>query len=206
MINVLSIDWDYYVDTSNEIRERCFPKILNDIISEEKRIEMWRESYKKYNIKNIGILEEKFQKTIQLIEDIEKDSPKACKITNDSHRFVYDVIEKEIEEFHDENIKVYNIDHHHDMYQYRTSFDKVNCSNWAEILQEELGSKFDYNWIKRDDSEEYSLAGKVNCKECFLDDITEKKFDVIYLCRSGAWSPPHLDNKYNELKKCLLKK
>lgn len=205
MINVLSIDWDYYVDTSNEVREKCFPKILDDIISEEERLQMWKEYYEKYNIKDIGILDDKFEKTMKLIETIEANSPQAYKIINDSHRFVYNIIEKEIEEHRDENIKVYNIDHHHDMYQYRTSSDKVNCSNWAEILKEELGEKFDYNWIKREDSEEYSLAGRVQCKECSLEDITEKKFDVIYLCRSGAWSPPHLDNKYNQLKECILK-
>lgn len=205
MIQILSIDWDYYIDITNEKRNSWFPYIPDDLLTEEDRENLWAPCYDKFGISGVGILEEDFEKTKHLIRSCKKNS-RLIKTVNDSHRYLYDLVYKILNDninVH-ETILIYNIDHHHDMYSYRIPNEKVNCSNWAGVLREELGDILEYRWIKRDDSEEYSLAGKVECAYGTFNDIKSISFDSIYLCKSGAWSPPHLDCRYKELVDVLL--
>ena len=36
-----------------------------------------------------------------------------------------------------------------------------------------------------------------------LDQIKNKHIDAIFLCRSDAWTSPHLDNYFDELLECF---
>ncbi len=200
MINLLSIDWDYFIDTSNETRNTCFPDTPDDILTEDMRKEIWEPFYETYDIKDIGILDNKFENLKELIRYIKSYNKNTVKYVNDSHRYMYELVYKFLEVRKSKLVRVFNIDHHHDMYQYRKPNEKINCGNWAEMLQEELGENFDYNWIKREDSEEYNFWGKIDYNESSLEELYKIDFDGIYLCRSGAWSPPHLDDAFLELK------
>jgi hypothetical protein len=204
MINVLSIDWDYYINASNDIRNEWFPNIPEDILTEEERTELWEPYYKKYNIKTIDLLRDELDKTKNIIRNNINNNKNIIKMVNESHRYIYCIINQILSESREKSITVFNIDHHHDMYQYHKYDEKVNCSNWVTILKEELENNFEYYWIKREDSEEYSLAGKIECNICTIDDISDKVFDIIFLCKSGAWSPPHLDSQYKELTDFML--
>jgi hypothetical protein len=203
MINLLSIDWDYFINTSNETRNTCFPNIPDDILTEEQRKEIWEPLYEEYDIENIGILEDEFDQLKDILQRILYNNKNIIKYVNDSHRYMYDLVYQSLKAAKTRFVRVFNIDFHHDMYQYRKPNEKVNCGNWAEILQEELSEKFDYNWIKREDSEEFSLLGQVEYNESSLEDLPKVNFDGIYLCKSGAWSPPHLDDAFIELKNCI---
>lgn len=202
LIHVLSIDWDYYINVNKEKRKVWFPDIPEDLLTEEDRELLWKPYYEQFDLSRIGIMEDDFENTKKVIKNC-KLNHNLIKRVKDSHRYIYDVIYEVMHHYSVNEVTVYNIDYHHDMYQYRIPNERVNCSNWAAILQEELGNSLDYYWIKRDDSEEYSLAGKVDCKLSNIADINSINFDVLYLCKSGAWSPPHLDTCYQELVSCL---
>lgn len=39
-----------------------------------------------------------------------------------------------------------------------------------------------------------------------LESIKDCKFDIIFLCRSDNWLPPHLDNEFQELVDFIVRK
>ena len=39
-----------------------------------------------------------------------------------------------------------------------------------------------------------------------LESIKDRKFDIVFLCRSDNWLPPHLDNEFQELVDFIVRK
>ena len=39
-----------------------------------------------------------------------------------------------------------------------------------------------------------------------LESIKDRKFDIVFLCRSDNWLPPHLDDEFQELVDFIAKK
>ena len=107
------------------------------------------------------------------------------------------------------NFKLYNIDHHHDIfYPGWHDKEKLDEGNWVYHLK----GCTEYTWIRNTDSEnmpQHSLEFVVN--EMFLDDNTIKKlpqFDSVIFCESPHWTGGKgistIDKLINELmKKCL---
>ena len=98
-----------------------------------------------------------------------------------------------------EDLYIVNIDHHHDAFGIG---DELNCGNWVnKVVEKYPNTKVE--WIGNPDSV------KVECDavtSISLDSIKEADFDIVYLCRSGIWSPPHLDKQFGALARFISKR
>lgn len=199
---VLSIDWDYFVDTSIDFKTSNFPDGGNENLPESILDAIWVTRYGQCD-KMQGIKEDtkELVKLRMLLKRVA--NPYTRVIISDSHKDIYEPLEELRQSKFP--MKTYNIDFHHDIYNFGD--EEVNCGNWLrKFIDAEGASDLDkFMWIRRKDSE---LSG-----EEFIDDnsvvgIPEDlpdTFHLIFLCRSGVWSPPHLDDRFLSLYRFLNK-
>lgn len=187
-MRILSIDFDYFIDATMETREMCFPD-GHDNLSPAMTKFLWDRRYDFHdNLKDIGVIED-YDKMCELLKNTE------CRrvLIADSH--------KEIEKFFseirpDEDLELINIDFHHDMYV--TGGDTLDCGNWLRFLVD-LKQDAKITWVRREDSDVESLSGTFPYYH--TTDITEVQgeFDLIFICFSSPWTPPHLYDKFLEM-------
>ena len=197
MKRVLSIDWDYFINCSARDRLFLFPDAGNEYISEQLQLFIWDSHYKSYpQIRKIGVT-----KDFDLMKEVCLSYRGISPLVAVSHRHIYDYIESNTRE--NEVIEVYNVDFHHDMYHYRSEGGDVNCGNWVNCLQK-IRPNMKYHWIKRSDSDLNNIEGEVKCIYSPIEVLRRVKFDMLFLCRSDCWSPPHLDKKFLDLVDAIL--
>lgn len=205
MKTFLSIDWDYFIDATAYERAMMFPDggnenlpdFLLDLIwisryegsirAAEHRMEMRR-------ITDIGVLE----KELQLLTDyLEERGLRA--VVAESHREAHDLFLSHLSA--KEKFNLVNIDFHHDLYKNRAGI--VDCGNWiSELLSAKRINEL--TWVARSDSGELPKLHDKNKYITVTDDLgavlsAMDEPDCVFICRSGVWSPPHLDERLNEL-------
>lgn len=197
-IKILSIDFDYFIDTDIDTRNNKFPNGLDEA-PKELINQMWNESYAQFpEINDIGVT-----KGYYFICNYLKENTFTKILIADSHKEIkrlIDLVPKHTP------LEVYNIDFHHDMYHYFSSGEEVNCGNWArKLILEDRFFNGDYVWIKRKDSDIMTLGGEVPCrKKTYLKNALRGiKFDYVFLCKSPEWTPPHLDIYYQDMINCI---
>lgn len=193
MLNVLSVDWDYFIEADAVYRGLCFPDIPSEKYPESIQNFIWTSRYAEHpELADIGI------------------NPLACRLAKqvssvpyicvcDSHKWAYPLIMRTLRERGGNRVNLLNIDFHHDC---REDIRELDCGNWLSILMG--GYKGNYRWLGRKDS--YRL-GKPKQLE-FLSEyascrIADTPWDVLFICRSDMWSPPHLDNEFTKAFKPL---
>lgn len=188
-MKVLSIDWDYFIDASANERATLFPDGGNEEIPPFLRNIIWATHYND-KLRSIGIKENDYNVMKELIaNNFEKI------MIADSHKHIYEFITDDLE---DDEIDVYNIDFHHDLYGINNiRRQDVDCGNWMVKLFDEFDCN--YFWINQEDSDK-KLENENFCdlKEMKIEDLKKESFDVLYICRSSVWSPPHLDKYFIE--------
>lgn len=191
-MRILSIDFDYFIDTSIEVREMYFPD-GNDSFSPLLNKYIWGRCYDFYrDLEKIGVIAD-YDKMCDFLKNL-----KAKRVLiADSHR----EIEKFFSEIKaDEELELINVDFHHDMFV--TGGDNLDCGNWLRFLVD-LKPDADIMWVRREDSDIESLSGTFPYYH--TTDITEIRgeFDLIFLCFSSPWSPPHLYDKFLDMVSCV---
>lgn len=186
-MNVLSIDFDYFIDISAEIRNTCFP-YAEDTSDEEEVNRRWEQSYRDYPaLREIGLINDygRIQDGLRLI--MEEHAPEV--LIRESHRELYDAIRERGNRLG----RLVNVDFHHDWYCMYGG-GEITCANWLRKLEEVFPPIQDMVWVKRADSETECLAGRFPYR--MTEDIravTEKAdYHLVYLCYSPEWTPPHL--------------
>lgn len=193
MIGILSIDFDYFIDASSEERDMLFPQGADEIPPEQ-LMSSWNEMYIKYpEMKKLGVIRDFYimKDFLSSLHISKKNFVKA-----DSHKYIKRMIYTIPVSL---QLRIVNIDFHHDYYHYYTGNDSCNCGNWLRKLVEERPNTM-VKWIRRTDSQTVCLDGEIPFEH--TDDIKsifKEKFDYVFMCRSPEWSPPHLTDKYNEL-------
>lgn len=193
MTAILSIDFDYFIDASSQERDLYFPagsdEIAGDMLSY-----IWNEKYRKYpELKKLGVIKEYYFLKNYLAS---LNMPRDHFIRADSHKYIIKLIEQIPEKA---GLTIVNIDFHHDYYHYYKGKEKLNCGNWLRRLIEERPDT-KVKWIRRKDSQIYSLEGEFPFKHNDdIKSISNENYDYVFLCRSPEWSPPHLKNKFEEL-------
>ena len=190
-MKVLSIDFDYFIDTDLYTRNHKFPN-GEDNMPKDKLIEEWNTSYENFpELRGIDVIPSFYP----LVELVKKS--KGVKYVSESHgdiKEIFPLIKSE------EDLFLTHVDFHHDAYI--TGGNDIDCANWLRVLMEErekcLG-KTEVLWCKRNDSEVQSLLGDFPYP--MTDDLPlDKDYDVIFICFSPEWTPPHLYNKFELLK------
>ena len=116
----------------------------------------------------------------------------------ESHKEIYPHLEAILENDPNDTLEIVNVDFHHDMYHY--GGDTLNCGNWARLITEKYPERVKYVWVGREDSETELITGDiVEMSPLTLKEVLEGDFDYLFVCRSDAWSPPHLDEHFKEL-------
>ena len=199
-MKILSIDFDYFQDVTREQLDLFpdgidHPTALSEII--------WASHYanSEKQLNAIGIMENELELLEQLLLEQLCDVP--VMITN-SHKHIYDFICE-----HDNNtpMELVNADMHHDIVNHNPDLD---CGNWITHLsnrQKENQNGLLFSWLANPVSLDMfgldDLFGKNGRAEELLKasfaELEGQSFDLIYLCRSDTWTPPHLDKYFIEL-------
>lgn len=199
MVGILSIDFDYFIDASSEERDIYFPE-GSDEIPKDKLKAIWKERYLKYpRLRQIGVIRDYYLlKNFFLVVNIKRDNFYIA----DSHKYIKKLIDKIPWNL---QLTIVNIDFHHDYYHYFRGKDNYNCGNWLRrVLEERPDTKV--KWIRRDDSQIYSLEGEFPFEHTTdIRSIFHESFDYIFICRSPEWSPPHLTSKFEDLARSIYK-
>lgn len=198
-LKVLSIDWDYFMDVTNNERSYMFPDGGNEALPGDVQDIIWATHYSNpnYNLESIQVDKVAMEKIRLVLENqkmIKAHNNTSAMMVTDSHKHIYDFIVDSMEDSY-QPIEVYNVDFHHDIYPYGEP-GEVNCGNWLRILSENFNVSS--HWVAREDSQsEESFQKRI--PRATLDDLMEVQFDIVFFCRSGMWSPPHLDDEFIRL-------
>lgn len=192
MKRFLSFDWDFFIDADMTQRCTMFPDGGNENLPDSLRDYIWDTYYRNPALKEMGVQNYiRFQFICKTF--------KGHAFVADSHKWMYDFVIENTEP--DEEFEVYNIDFHHDLYNFRTSGGEVNCGNWATLLLRDRPN-MRYKWVKCDTSDLYAGDEKVKCEKMtmavflMLFPYPADSFEYLFICRSAVWSPPHLDPKF----------
>ena len=193
-INVLSIDWDYFIDATVKERILYFPDATTDSSSVFLQSLVWANRYVSTpQLRDFNLIND-YDKVCAFL----KKSPKAkALMVADSHRHAYDFVMKNVKKT--DKVELVNIDFHHDLYGNPNENGEAHAGDWALKLKGKL-TNLNLKWVKREDSE----MPKTPIDVITMDEALQKKYDYIFLCRSGAWSPPHLDGAFLGMANNLL--
>lgn len=189
MTNILSIDWDYFMDVSNKIRANSFPDSPKEMSLSLSNM-VWSNYYLSPHKEDLMSLKLKddYNYLMEYIKNTElKNTIFASSI---SHLSIYYMFE----EFNiNDEVNLINIDFHHDSFK---EIDDLNCGNWVNYILNE----YDVNitWVKDKKSELSDLNNKIKVTED-IKVIEDFKPDYIFLCKSYLWSPPHFDDDFLNL-------
>lgn len=184
---ILSIDFDYFIDTDIDTRNDLFPDGVDEKPKDELNKE-WSEMYKhSAELVDIGVID-----TFETCCNILKNLRFGKVIVADSHKEIASIFPHLNPK---DNLEVINIDFHHD--NYISGGNNVDCANWVRHLMNKF-PQTDFSWYRRFDSELISLEGVFPYKST-TDFVIEGEFDYIFICFSPEWTPPHLYPKFKEL-------
>jgi len=194
---LLSIDWDYFVYTNKE-------NWGSYIENKKSIIDLW---YKRFieekalgrNIKDSYKLSPEWEIFWKRIWESFIFDRNIKAYVSDSHALSY-LITKKI------GCKIVCLfDSHADLgYGGLSSLNfEVNCSNWLGKLLKEKKIKKAYIFYSPYTMEKPEFFKQINSiyniKYCNIKDLNKKfKVSAIHICRSGAWTPPWLDEKFNQ--------
>lgn len=194
-LNVLSIDFDFFQIVDKETLTTKYPDGLD---LETSLTEFtWSQYYASNNsIEDLVSVDK--EKLLEIVEIVSKQDFQTPIMIANSHKHIYDFI---LEHKGDsQKLNLVNIDLHHDMFN---NNDNVDCGNWVKHIVKKFD---DYNlsWITRKVSKEvYDLDDNIPIKYDFRE-IKDEKFDIIFICRSDTWLPPHLDTDFDNLYKLVI--
>lgn len=205
-MRVLSIDWDYFMNTSRDVRISQFPDGGNEKLSAFSDL-AWASRYAQSKIQGVDIstikLREKQLDKVRKIVEANKDTYYYAIV--DSHRHLGEfLLEAEIAKKIDEDgLTIVNIDHHSDLYNIG---DELNCGNWLNRVMDRFPDT-EVKWIANDDSDldefdkdKYHITISTSIEDA------EGEYDFIYLCRSRVWSCPHLDKDFSAFSRYVKKR
>lgn len=198
MVRILSIDCDYFIAASAAERDLYFPR-GGDGIPMDKLQSNWQARYLKYpQLKDIGVIDEFYavKNFLTLLRIKEENFFKS-----NSHKSIKDIIDAIPEHL---PLRIVNIDFHHDFYHYYSGENYCNCGNWLRRLVEER-PETEVKWICRGDSQIYSLEGEFPYEhDADITSAFDEAYELVFICSSPEWSPPHLNNRWEELVRAAL--
>lgn len=214
---ILSVDFDFFQEVTREILHE-YPDgcDLSTSLSEI----VWGSRCAKSNPNHEMILSVKLAASLyyQMLNIISRQSPDIPVLIAQSHVSIYDFLLDAKEDNPEQPLEIINVDLHHDLFNDNPDLD---CGNWLRHIKEEYNDTI-IHWIARPVSLEcYAIKDEDRLGrlvETDLKKIRDMQFDAIFICRSDAWLPPHLDKHFDRLvglcsaqftnvraQKCILK-
>lgn len=205
MVNILCVDWEYFIGATADQRAILFPDGGN-ALDIEGQLLIWRGCYEqsfinkellgKVSITDIGSVESEITALFNLVEKYKKPT---TSITVHEYAVEIDNVFTHGGFPNDDEINLFKIGFHHDCSTH-VSVTEINAGNWVRILLNENKIQ-QFSWVKREDSTN-SDCDVINCVHNKIGELHEAPnkladgIDYIFICRSGMWAPPHLDNDF----------
>lgn len=185
--NILSIDWDYFIDATKKQRASLFPDGGTEALPIGIQEAIWVARYTNPHLEKISTLHDELEELRKIIE--EGADKNTIFMIADSHEYIYSFINGYTKT--DSILHLSNIDFHHDCFG---KSRKVHCGNWLSHMMKNALASSTFEWIAREDS----LIEKINGLKLIKEDFSslKKNWDLVFICRSGMWSPPHLDDEF----------
>lgn len=201
-LNVLSIDFDYFQKVAFDTIKTCYPDGI-DLPAELSTI-VWSSYYANPNTeKLLQLVSTDKTQLAQLCTLLTKQESKTPVCIANSHVHIYDFIHKYVDKFNAKTTDVVNIDMHHNLFN---DNPEIDCGNWLMHIAKDFpdGKIF---WISNPISNEaYGLGEEFDdIINHSIEEIKNTKYDIIFLCRSDNWLPPHLDGDFDDLKEFMAK-
>ena len=192
---LLSIDWDYFIFTKDNLWGSYTENSRN-------LIDLWYKRYIQEKVRGkdiqklfrlspeMDIFWEKIKKRFRFLKDIKV-------YISDSHALSYNIAKE-----NNCNI-VYLFDFHSDLgYGGLLSLDfEVNCSNWlGKLLKDGIIKEANiiYSPYTTEKPEDFCSINRIyNVRYRDFNNLNKGiNVSAIHICRSGAWTPPWLDKKF----------
>jgi hypothetical protein len=189
MYKILSIDWDFFLNCPIELRMK-FEQETEDN-------EHWGKIYKKFRClkhsTNINELNYNF-----IIKVINKQNCPDVYISND-HGTLYNLIDQKFNNERNMQLNIINIDFHHDCYVSILGDTPLNCASWLSCLYS--NNDFDVHslWIGHNNSYDFWSAPYIDEYSDNIENIKDSDYDMIFICKSKEYMPPHLDVNFIEM-------
>lgn len=185
-LQILSVDWDYFIMATMETRVKLFPDGGDYAPLLEDRV--WQTHYAsepkltgvKTYTREVAELRQFLFKNINVAV--------ASALVN-SHKYCYDFVHKY---FWGRPLKIVNIDFHHDVYNNHIG---VSHGNWLLKLCEESDKIHPY-WVARPSSGKNDMG--IELPTISFKEAIAGEYQGVFVCRSGLYSPPHLDRVFVE--------
>ena len=200
-MKVLSLDWDYFMNCSEQDRFMYFPDAGTEEIGSAMTQMCWAKRYAESE-KQLLDIKTRSRELDQIKKWIDSQDYPYMLAVLDSHKHLGDFLLQESLEESVRELEIVNVDHHSDMFD---SGDTLNCGNWLTHIKEKLPDT-KITWIRNTDSRTDEVA---KYDDIVVTDSIEKcseAFDIIYLCRSSLWSCPHLDKEFSAFARFLTKR
>lgn len=200
-LRVLSIDFDFFQNVDKRTL-LDYPEGVD--LSPEISTIVWGSKYvfpydSRDRIKAVTVDQEKLN---QLIDILDKQDENIPVLIAQSHVSIYDFIHENMRGKN--SLSIVNIDLHHDIFNDNIELD---CGNWINHIKKDFPDTT-ISWITREVSLDCYGIGYFDKIpfELNFDKITDAEFDIVFICRSDAWLPPHLDWHFDNLVKfCSVK-
>lgn len=193
-LNILSIDFNFFQNVDIDTLKNCYPD-STDISTLLSQI-AWASHYQtdSEQLLAVKINEQKLQDIKDAISKCKSDIPV---MISRSHKDIYDYIHEGARSKRTSRIRLTNVDMHHDLFNDNYVMD---CGNWAKFICEDFDVNF--TWIANPISKElYGLSKpEFNAVKTDFASIQPGEIDAIFICRSDAWFPPHLDPHFDDFK------
>lgn len=191
MLHVLSIDWDYFIDADVAQRLQHFPDVPNEKYPPSLQNYIWTSRYAGDDeLLNIGVIPAAYALS-KTLRHMDIPNLYIC----DSHTWAYAFIAQHLAQAGTQQVDLLNIDYHHDC---RKNTEPIDCGNWLSALMETCRGK--WRWLGWKDSCKQGKPRNLKFLTAFQTALlTNVAWDVVFICRSGMWSPPHLDKTFTEL-------
>ena len=103
----------------------------------------------------------------------------------------------------DEEIRLINIDHHHDLGYGGNPYEDIGCGNWVYYIK----NLKEYIWIHNSDSIFPKFRPNIEIKDFLLRDVEleniAEQADMIFISLSEPWVPPYYRPLYDAWKNIL---
>ena len=194
---ILSIDWDYFINATADERAFYFPDSGNEHLPEFLQNSIWASRYCQDGDQKLEDFKVDDEEVEHIRHIVYHQNPSFKADVQESHALLYSFAKSLFEKSAEDTLEIVNIDFHHDVYDFYN--EKVHCGNWlAHIITEYPDGE--YHWIRKDDSDELLVEFKGSIKEHMgmisFEELFNEDFDYVFVCKSGMWSPPHLDKEF----------
>lgn len=202
LYRVLSVDFDVFQNIPSKKLLEAYPDGFD--VSTDISCQMWKLCYrnpeKASMLAQISADECRLRGAMHLIEKSCNDETPIM-IVN-SHKKIYDWIFEHYNAKNYQGLQIVNLDMHHDMFNENSN---LGCGNWISHVKKREPN-LAIEWVCNPISKE--VYGLNSPEFSFINDQIDRflgtHFDLLFICRSDNWLPPHLDKHFRNFCESIL--